>query len=224
MRSARRTTRRSCATRKPAARAAPWTRTASGSLATRSASPYRVSRRARAAVGAEAAGALTLPTVQRRERVWGQLAPGGKLLPEVHHCQRLVRQRQAGLQEPQRRSGLPDHAEEGGLCAEGAPHRQPDGKEPNVKPVRTREMVASLHFVVVSVTAALVGDVVLVSAGELLFDFFVFPGPASVTQISHLRRLNSELRRLICSIRADPLRSGPAQTSADAWMEATCTA
>lgn len=37
-----RTTPRTCATRKPAARAAPWTRTASGNLATRSASHCQV--------------------------------------------------------------------------------------------------------------------------------------------------------------------------------------
>lgn len=56
---------------------------------------------------------------------------------------------------------------------------------------------------------------VLLSAGEPffdVFDFFVLLGPASVTQISHLRRLNSELRHLICSIRADPLRSIPAES------------
>ena len=58
-----------------------------------------------------------------------KLAPGGQLLPEVHHGEGLVRQRQAGLQEPQRRPGLAHHAEEGGLRAEGAADHERDGKE-----------------------------------------------------------------------------------------------
>lgn len=58
-----------------------------------------------------------------------ELAPGRKLLPEVHHGEGLVRQRQAGLQEPQRRAGLADHAEEGGLCPEGAADHERGGKD-----------------------------------------------------------------------------------------------
>lgn len=60
------------------------------------------------------------PSIHSRKRVRWKLASGGQLLPQVHHGKGLVRQRQAGLQEPQRRPGLADHAEEGGLCAEGA--------------------------------------------------------------------------------------------------------
>lgn len=58
----------------------------------------------------------------------GKLAPGGQLLLEGHHGEGLVRQRQAGLQEPQRRPGLADHAEEGGLCPEGAADNERGGK------------------------------------------------------------------------------------------------
>lgn len=58
-----------------------------------------------------------------------ELAPGGQLLPKVHHGEGLVRQRQAGLQEPQRGAGLPHHAEEGGLCAEGAADNEHDGND-----------------------------------------------------------------------------------------------
>lgn len=64
-----------------------------------------------------------------RERVRGELAPGEQLVSEVHHGQGLVRQRQAGLQEPQRRAGLAHHAEEGGLCPEGAADHERGGKE-----------------------------------------------------------------------------------------------
>lgn len=50
--------------------------------------------------------------------------------------------------------------------------------------------------------------VALPSAGELLLRFFVFVGPASAAQISHLRRLNSEPGSLIRSAGADPLSCG----------------
>lgn len=49
-------------------------------------------------------------------------------MSQVHHGQGLLRQRQAGLQEPQRRAGLADHAQEGGLCAEGAADDERRGK------------------------------------------------------------------------------------------------
>lgn len=57
------------------------------------------------------------------------MASGRKLLSEVHHGKGLVRQRQAGLQEPQRRPGLADHTEEGGLCPEGAADHERGGKD-----------------------------------------------------------------------------------------------
>ncbi len=55
-----------------------------------------------------------------RKRVRWELASCGKLLPEVHHSEGFVRQRQTRLQEPQCRAGLADHAEEGWLRPEGA--------------------------------------------------------------------------------------------------------
>lgn len=68
-------------------------------------------------------------SLHSRERVRWKLASGGQLLFKVHHSKRLVRQRQAGLQESQCRSGLTDHPEEGGLCPEGAADYEHDGNE-----------------------------------------------------------------------------------------------
>lgn len=71
--------------------------------------------------------------LRSRKRVRRKVASGRKLLSEVHHGQGLVRQRQAGLQEPQRRPGLADHAEEGGLCPEGAADHECCGKNIRLK-------------------------------------------------------------------------------------------
>ena len=59
----------------------------------------------------------------------GELEAGGELVHEVHHGQRLVLQRQADVPQPQqRRAGLPHHAEEGGLCPQGAADHERAGE------------------------------------------------------------------------------------------------
>lgn len=71
---------------------------------------------------------LRLCSLHSRKCLRWKLASCGKLLSEVHHSEGLVWQRQTGLQEPQRRPGLTDHAEEGGLCPEGAADHECGGR------------------------------------------------------------------------------------------------